>query len=119
MRRRSVSDIEQVDILVLSSDSCPDVPRSGLSDESELHQYVLYDTVDSTQTKGPKRINLNDSEDKAKNKYRPPENLIVHLSKISMPELQPKPKQPSNDKPVDPKKDSDNKKGRRSLLHRA
>jgi hypothetical protein len=53
-----------------------------LSEEAELHQYVLYD-----RKKGPKRINLDDD---MKNKYAPPQNLTVHLSKISMPELQPK-----------------------------
>lgn len=56
----------------------------GLSEE-ELHQYVLYDTED--QKKGPRRINLDDDP---KNKYAPPKNLTIHLSKISMPELQPK-----------------------------
>ncbi|TFK39976.1 hypothetical protein BDQ12DRAFT_681557 [Crucibulum laeve] len=62
--------------------------RAGLSDDEELHQYVLYDTVETK--KGPKRIVLDDTADKAKNKYKPPESLAVHLSKISMPELQPK-----------------------------
>ncbi|KAF7321450.1 hypothetical protein MKEN_00665500 [Mycena kentingensis (nom. inval.)] len=52
--------------------------------DEELHQYVLYDTQ---PRKGPKRINLNDTP---KDKYKPPESLTVHLSKISMPELQPK-----------------------------
>ncbi|PPQ90776.1 hypothetical protein CVT25_010165 [Psilocybe cyanescens] len=58
--------------------------KAGLSEE-ELHQYVLYDTED--QKKGPRRINLDDDP---KNKYAPPKNLTIHLSKISMPELQPK-----------------------------
>jgi len=61
----------------------------GLEDE-EFHQYVLYDTA-STGPKGPKRINLDDS-DKGKgiNDYTPPTSLTIHLSKIPMPELQPK-----------------------------
>lgn len=57
--------------------------------EEELHQYVLYDTQ---VRKGPKRINLDDTTDKSKNKYAPPESLTVHLSKIAMPELQPQAK---------------------------
>ncbi|KAJ7874734.1 hypothetical protein B0H14DRAFT_2717323 [Mycena olivaceomarginata] len=59
--------------------------KAGL--DEELHQYVLYDT----QQKGPKRINLDDTP---KNKYAPPESLVIHLSKIPMPELQPKAKNP-------------------------
>ncbi|KAJ6558515.1 hypothetical protein DFH09DRAFT_532827 [Mycena vulgaris] len=66
--------------------------KAGL--EEELHQYVLYDTQ---ERKGPKRINLDDT-DKAKNKYVPPESLTVHLSKIAMPELQPQVKH--NPEPV-------------------
>ena len=58
---------------------------TGLSEEAELHQYVLYDTREGR--KGPRRINLDDD---LKNKYAPPQNLTVHLSKIPMPELQPK-----------------------------
>jgi len=60
--------------------------KAGLSDEEELHQYVLYDTPEGK--KGPRRIiNLDDD---MKNKYAPPKNLTVHLSKIAIPELQPK-----------------------------
>jgi len=59
--------------------------KAGLSDEEEVHQYVLYDTLDGK--KGPRRINLDDG---MKNKYAPPKNLTVHLSKIPMPELQPR-----------------------------
>lgn len=59
----------------------------GLSDEEELHQYVLYDTPEGGKG-GPRRIiNLDDD---MKNKYVPPKNLTVHLSKIAIPELQPK-----------------------------
>ncbi|KAJ7595087.1 hypothetical protein C8J56DRAFT_928370 [Mycena floridula] len=76
--------------------------KAGIADETELYQYVMYDTIPATP-KGPKRINLNDTnKDKAKNKYTPPNSLIVHLSKISMPELQPKPTIKINEKP-DPK----------------
>ncbi|KAL1696634.1 hypothetical protein GGG16DRAFT_43292 [Schizophyllum commune] len=60
--------------------------KAGIYDEDELHQYVVYDTV---KAKGPRRINLDD-EDPAKTKYTPPNSLSVHLSKIPMPELQPK-----------------------------
>ena len=57
----------------------------GLDEEEGLHQYVLYDQKE--QRKGPRIINLDDEK---KNKYAPPKNLTVHLSKISIPELQPK-----------------------------
>jgi hypothetical protein len=57
----------------------------GLDEEEGLHQYVLYDQKEPR--KGPRIINLDDEK---KNKYAPPKNLTVHLSKISMPELQPK-----------------------------
>ncbi|PFH51927.1 hypothetical protein AMATHDRAFT_46710 [Amanita thiersii Skay4041] len=60
--------------------------KTGISDDEELHQYVVYDT--NQARKGPRRINLDD--DGKKNKYTPPNSLTVHLSKISMPELQPK-----------------------------
>ncbi|KAJ7072525.1 hypothetical protein C8F01DRAFT_1104263 [Mycena amicta] len=60
--------------------------------EEELHQYVLYDTQ---PRKGPRRINLDDT---VKDKYKPPESLTVHLSKIPMPELQPKAKGSSDSK---------------------
>jgi hypothetical protein len=50
---------------------------------------VLYDT--KPEKKGPRRINLDDeSKDKNKNKYVPPNSLTIHLSKIPMPELEPK-----------------------------
>lgn len=58
----------------------------GLDDEDGLHQYVMYDTAD--KQKGPRRIVLDDN--KTKNVYTPPKSLTVHLSKIDMPELQPK-----------------------------
>ncbi|KAG6837359.1 hypothetical protein H0H93_010961 [Arthromyces matolae] len=60
--------------------------KAGLED-AELHQYVVYDTA---QKKGPRRINLDDNV-KPTTTYTPPTSLTVHLSKIDMPELQPKP----------------------------
>ncbi|KAI0763834.1 hypothetical protein BD413DRAFT_202538 [Trametes elegans] len=67
--------------------------KSGVAEDEELHQYVVYDTHTAGR-KGPRRINLNDPDPKGKgkdaDKYAPPTNLTVHLSKIDMPELQPK-----------------------------
>ncbi|KAJ7078862.1 hypothetical protein B0H15DRAFT_954281 [Mycena belliarum] len=79
--------------------------KAGL--DEEMHQYVLYDTQ---QRKGPKRINLDDT-DKAKSKYAPPESLTVHLSKIAMPELQPQVKNTPEAAPS-PKKDKKEQKKR-------
>ncbi|KAF8909354.1 hypothetical protein CPB84DRAFT_1813071 [Gymnopilus junonius] len=78
--------------------------KAGLSDEEDLHQYVLYDTQENR--KGPRRINLDDD---AKNKYTPPQNLIVHLSKISMPELQPQGHHTREKSSKDSKKKEDKK----------
>ncbi|KAI0819584.1 hypothetical protein BC628DRAFT_1401730 [Trametes gibbosa] len=69
--------------------------KSGVADDEELYQYVIYDTLnDSSKRKGPKRINLDDPNSKTKGKeltkYAPPTSLTVHLSKIDMPELQPR-----------------------------
>ncbi|EDR14637.1 uncharacterized protein LACBIDRAFT_305473 [Laccaria bicolor S238N-H82] len=75
--------------------------KAGLSEEEELHQYVLYDTIQSK--KGPRRINLDD-DGKNKNKYTPPNSLTIHLSKISMPELQPKASTPQDKTTKDGKK---------------
>ncbi|KAI6008826.1 hypothetical protein F5J12DRAFT_54912 [Pisolithus orientalis] len=59
--------------------------------DSELHQYVLYDTQRETPQKGPRIIKLDDEPSKSKAKdYTPPSSLIVHLSKIDMPELRPR-----------------------------
>ncbi|KAG6891230.1 hypothetical protein C0995_008482 [Termitomyces sp. Mi166 len=63
----------------------PDTGGLGLSEEAELHQYVVYDDV---KKKGPRRINLDDA--KPTTAYTPPTSLTIHLSKIDMPELQPK-----------------------------
>ena len=51
---------------------------------------MLYDAA--PVQKGPKRINLNDGSDTAQPdpKYSPPTSLTVHLSKIPIPELQPR-----------------------------
>ena len=79
------------------SRSCfPSVYRTGLSEDEELHQYVLYDA--KSERKGPRRINLDDDKNKSKTRYEPPNSLIIHMSKISMPELQPKAQQANNGK---------------------
>lgn len=63
--------------------------RHKAGEEAELNQYVVYDAAPAS--KGPRRINLDDDKGKGKEKYEPPSRLTVHLSKIPMPELQPKP----------------------------
>ena len=61
---------------------------------------MLYDT----NSKGKnKRIVLDDSS--SKGKYTPPDSLVVHLSKIEMPELQPKSSVHGNDKSTSKKKE--------------
>ncbi|KZT64601.1 hypothetical protein DAEQUDRAFT_732458 [Daedalea quercina L-15889] len=64
--------------------------KSGV--EEQLHQYVSYDA--SSTTKGPRRIKLDDPDPKGKSRskdgYTPPDSLLVHLSKIDMPELRPR-----------------------------
>ncbi|KAG6857431.1 hypothetical protein H0H87_003498 [Tephrocybe sp. NHM501043] len=88
--------------------------KAGLSDEAELHQYVAYDTAD--KKKGPRRIKLDDDV-KPTTTYTPPTSLTVHLSKIDMPELQPKPthtERPSGTSSKDgPGKDKGNKDSRK------
>lgn len=81
-------------VSILASDA-PQVPkvlqtveetkrmRYRAANMEELHQYVVYDTLPA---KGPRRINLD-----SKDKYEAPKSILVHLSKIPMPELQPKP----------------------------
>ncbi|KAJ8520284.1 hypothetical protein ONZ45_g2866 [Pleurotus djamor] len=61
--------------------------KAGIEDE--IHQYVLYDTI-KTVNKGPRRIKLDDDDKANSNKYTPPNSLTIHMSKIPMPELQPK-----------------------------
>lgn len=53
----------------------------------ELNQYVVYDA----QPRAPQRIKL---DDPPANVYTPPTSLTVHLSKIPMPELCPRPVAP-------------------------
>ena len=65
--------------------------KEGL--DEELYQYVQYDIEpprDASGKKPPRVINLDNVKP---DKYKPPENIVVHLSKIVMPELQPKPKE--------------------------
>lgn len=58
--------------------------------DSELHQYVIHDTPKRIPQKGPRIIKLDDQPSKSKARdYTPPDSLIVHLSKIDMPELRP------------------------------
>ncbi|KAH9926333.1 uncharacterized protein BXZ73DRAFT_103014 [Epithele typhae] len=61
--------------------------KSGIAEDVELHQYVIYETEQSR--KGPRRINLNDPDPK-RDQYAPPTSLTIHLSKIDMPELRPR-----------------------------
>ncbi|KAI9573767.1 hypothetical protein HD554DRAFT_2166541 [Boletus coccyginus] len=59
--------------------------------DPDLHQYVEYDTKEGAASrKGPRIINLDDKERGKNRGYAPPESLTVHLSKIGMPELQPR-----------------------------
>ncbi|EJD07364.1 uncharacterized protein FOMMEDRAFT_164351 [Fomitiporia mediterranea MF3/22] len=69
--------------------------KQGL--DEELYQYVQYDTEKSTGKKGPRIIKLDDDAEE-KDRYKPPESLTVHLSKIPLPELQPKVKEKSKEK---------------------
>lgn len=62
--------------------------QAGIAYEEELHQYVVYDTK-PVPRKVPRVINLDDPP--STSLYTPPSSLTVHLSKIPMPELQPKP----------------------------
>ena len=77
-------------------------------DDDDLFQYVQYDTDASSGKKGPRVIKLDDSSEASK--YRPPSSLTVHLSKIPMPELQPKLKAPPPPPPLLQEPDSSNKK---------
>lgn len=62
--------------------------KSGGHDE-ELHQYVTMEDA-KPEKKGPKIIKLDEGPKKKEKEYKPPQTVIVHLSKIPMPELQPK-----------------------------
>lgn len=93
-RRRSASAISPVSrsLLLYRAVSLLNGAYQGL--DEELHQYVSYDTV-MPKGQGPRRIKLDDPDPKGKNRskdgYTPPESLLVHLSKIDMPELRPRP----------------------------
>ena len=70
--------------------------KSGHHDD-ELHQYVTMEDA-KPEKKAPKVIKLDDDPKKKKEKeYKPPQTVTVHLSKIPMPELQPK--APSSSRP--------------------
>lgn len=72
--------------------------------DSELHQYVIYDAQKQIPQKGPRVIKLDDQPSKSKARdYTPPDSLIVHLSKIDMPELRPcgVPSTPGHDRETD------------------
>lgn len=81
--------------------------RHKSGSEDELHQYVRYDSEqNSNGKKGPRIIKLDDD---ASSGYKPPQSLIVYLSKIPMPELEPKKPgkaQSSNKEPTTPPRDS-------------
>ncbi|KZT59885.1 hypothetical protein CALCODRAFT_421145, partial [Calocera cornea HHB12733] len=64
-------------------------------EDDELHQYVTTDEKPDGRGKGKAkhRINLNEPMRDTKHEYQylgPPQSLTIHLSKIPMPELQPK-----------------------------
>ncbi|KAK7683402.1 hypothetical protein QCA50_013665 [Cerrena zonata] len=63
--------------------------KSGLAESEDLFQYVVYDAP-SGKSKGPKRINLDDPTPTGSKGYKPPSSLMIHLSKIDMPELRPR-----------------------------
>jgi hypothetical protein len=69
--------------------------RNGYDDE-ELHQYIdmsFDETAASGKGKGkaPRVINLDDRPSPPSNtSYEPPNSLTIHISKIAMPELEPK-----------------------------
>jgi len=66
--------------------------KQGIADDS-LHQYVVYDAA----PRAPARINLDDAP--PPRAYTPPDSLAVHLSKIDMPELKPRPSPRANTQP--------------------
>lgn len=68
--------------------------ESGYDDERELHQYVDTTAGQTGKGKGPRVINLDDNP-KRVTSYQPPNTLTIHLSKIAMPELEPKTNKPS------------------------
>ena len=58
----------------------------------DLHQYVSYDEATQDTVKGKIRpvIKLDDGPKENKSDYKPPTNLTIKISKIPMPELQPR-----------------------------
>ncbi|KAI0060235.1 hypothetical protein BV25DRAFT_1871265 [Artomyces pyxidatus] len=64
--------------------------KNGLSNATDLHQYVIYDNHASSSAPGPRIIKLDDPPARGNRDYRPPSSLTVHLSKIDMPELRPR-----------------------------
>ena len=60
-----------------------------MDEEGELHQYVIYEQA---KPKGPKVIKLDGPKNKNSEmgNYAPPASIMVHLSKIDMPELKPR-----------------------------
>ncbi|PIL25495.1 hypothetical protein GSI_13385 [Ganoderma sinense ZZ0214-1] len=93
---RSASQLQVPKVLKVVEETKRLRYKAGIAEEEELHQYVIYET-DKPQRKPPRRINLDDPDPrKGKIKepdigrYSPPTSLTVHLSKIDMPELQPK-----------------------------
>lgn len=73
--------------------------KAGLDEERELYQYVVSDT---DKPKGPRRINLDDPATPSHKTYTPPKSLCIHLSKIDMPELQPKADMSARVRPLPP-----------------
>lgn len=66
----------------------------GLDQEGRgLFQYVIEDENDSSSNNkktGPRVIQLDDVPIEKERKYTPPQRIAIYLSKIEMPELQPK-----------------------------
>lgn len=74
---------------------------SGYDDGEELHQYVdmAFDAnagKGMAKGKGPRVINLDDRPSAPASTYQPPNTLTIHLSKIAMPELEPKTNKPKS-----------------------
>ncbi|KAH7926400.1 hypothetical protein BV22DRAFT_1032896 [Leucogyrophana mollusca] len=98
--------------------------KAGLSNDKDLHQYVVYDNTKPPTQKGPKVINLDDDKSKGKGKdegkYAPPNSLVVHLSKIDMPEFRPRPAAGSSSRQLqnDVGKDGERREGRKERKER-
>ncbi|KAH7913056.1 hypothetical protein BJ138DRAFT_1111787 [Hygrophoropsis aurantiaca] len=69
----------------------------GFSDDKDLHQYVVHDTSKPSAPSSSRRINLNDVQgQRDESKNVPPNSLVIHLSKIDMPEFRPRRIPPSS-----------------------